>query len=108
MVRRWVAAALVLLLVGQGAAPAIDALLYHSKTQTQPASAHWDPPGGCDSHAEHCALRAAPLGPNLLPPSIRTVAVVDQPILGFHPDPATQYLSLAEATLQARAPPSVL
>jgi hypothetical protein len=37
-----------------------DALLFHSGRQSQPADApHFDPPGGCGGHAEHCALAVA-------------------------------------------------
>ena len=37
--------------------PALDALIYHSGHQSLVAEGpHFDEPGGCGSHAEHCAL----------------------------------------------------
>jgi hypothetical protein len=47
----------VVLLGGGFGLPALDALLYHSGQQSAGANvAHFDPPGGCGAHAEHCVL----------------------------------------------------
>jgi len=38
--------------------PVVDGFLYHSGVHSAPDPVHIDPPGGCGSHAEHCALTA--------------------------------------------------
>src|SRR6185437_8137752 len=56
--RRFQAILLLSLFVGAGmGAPALDTLLYHTGYQA-PAGGetHFDPPGGCGAHAEHCVL----------------------------------------------------
>jgi hypothetical protein len=46
--------------------PDFDALRYHwARSETTQQQAHFDPPGGCSSHAEACVLDAVPLGPCL-------------------------------------------
>lgn len=41
----------------RGAAPLVDGLLHHRGAAQEAAGIHLDRPGGCDSHAEHCAVR---------------------------------------------------
>jgi len=38
--------------------PVVDGFLYHSGVHSAPDPVHIDPPGGCNAHAEHCALTA--------------------------------------------------
>ncbi|MBI4500985.1 MAG: hypothetical protein HY700_07470 [Gemmatimonadetes bacterium] len=107
-VRRAFALALALSFAGRATAAGIDALLYHNDSGPSPASAHWDPPGGCQSHAERCALRAAPVGPRFVTPSFRTITAADQIFQRIHLRAETQHRSLVRSPLQARAPPFVL
>ncbi len=41
--------------------PALDELLYHTGRDSAPPAgvAHFDAPGGCGAHAEHCVLSAS-------------------------------------------------
>ena len=39
--------------------PNADALLYHSRNPIPAEVPHFDQPGGCGSHAEHCVLAVA-------------------------------------------------
>jgi len=85
----------------------VDALVFHSGRQSQPAEApHFDPPGGCGAHAEHCAL--------VLAASLRQLAgtsgVVDRCSSAVHHDqvraPVLTPRSADRTNLQpARAPP---
>lgn len=56
--RRLQAIFLLSLFLGAGVgAPALDTLLYHTGHYDLAAGAtHFDPPGGCGAHAEHCVL----------------------------------------------------
>ncbi|HEV2083823.1 MAG TPA: hypothetical protein VGR09_01960 [Gemmatimonadales bacterium] len=56
------AVALLTLFVGSGTAlPALDELLYHMGRDSSPPAgvAHFDAPGGCGAHSEHCVLVAS-------------------------------------------------
>jgi hypothetical protein len=54
--------------------PALDELLYHiGRDSAPPAGAHFDAPGGCGAHSEHCALVASA--------SVRHHAAVTQQLL---------------------------
>jgi hypothetical protein len=59
--RRFVAFLLLAAFVGGGFGLAdLDALLYHSAGRSAPAEVpHFDLPGGCGAHAEHCVLAVA-------------------------------------------------
>ena len=106
--RRALALALLVLFAGQAAAAGIDALLYHNDPGPSHAASHWDPSGGCQSHAERCALRAAPVGPRFVAPSLRTIAPVHAAIHRVYLGAAARLHSFADSSLQARAPPVVL
>jgi hypothetical protein len=57
--RRFAALILAVAFVGGGFGLAdLDALLYHSDKANTPEGPHYDQPGGCGSHAEHCVLGA--------------------------------------------------
>jgi hypothetical protein len=90
--------------------PALDELLYHiGQDSPAPAGgAHFDAPGGCGAHSEHCALSASV--------SVRQHATVTQPNLRievvspesvvFHP--VFSLRSVDRSLLQpSRAPPAV-
>src|SRR5437667_6130024 len=59
--RRFTAFLLLAAFVGGGFGLAdLDALLYHSAGRGAPAEVpHFDLPGGCGAHAEHCVLAVA-------------------------------------------------
>jgi hypothetical protein len=59
--RRLAALLLALAFVGGGfGLPDLDALLYHTAGRGAPAEVpHFDLPGGCGAHAEHCVLAVA-------------------------------------------------
>jgi hypothetical protein len=106
--RRGFAFAAALLFAGQVSVPAFDALLFHNNPEQSPASAHWDPPGGCQSHAEHCALSTTPGGPRLIAPAFRTITAVHELAHPLDFTGVTEDRSPARSPLQARAPPFVL
>ena len=56
--RRVYALLLAIAFAGGVALPDADALLYHSGPATA-GIPHFDQPGGCGSHAEHCVLACA-------------------------------------------------
>jgi hypothetical protein len=61
-VRRLYAVLLLSLFAGSGIGlPALDELLYHMGRDSAPPAgvAHFDAPGGCGAHSEHCALVAS-------------------------------------------------
>jgi hypothetical protein len=75
-VRQRLSAMLLLsLFAGSGIGlPALDELLYHTGRDTaQPTGAHFDTPGGCGAHSEHCALVASA--------SVRQHATITQQLL---------------------------
>ena len=58
--RRLAALFLALAFVGGGFGLAdLDALLYHAGRAEAPQGPHYDQPGGCGGHAEHCVLAAS-------------------------------------------------
>ena len=90
--------------------PALDELLYHMGRESAPPTgvAHFDAPGGCGAHAEHCALVASA--------SVRHHAAVTQHHLRievvssqnvvFHP--VLSLRSVDRSLLQpSRAPPAI-
>ena len=97
--------------VGSGTGlPALDELLYHMGRDTSlPAGvAHFDAPGGCGAHSEHCVLVASV--------SIRQHAAVAQQLLRievvttdyvvFHP--VLSLRTVDRSLLQpSRAPPAI-
>lgn len=57
--RRLAALLLTVAFVGGGFGLAdLDALLYHASGSSAPQGPHYDQPGGCGAHAEHCVLGA--------------------------------------------------
>ena len=76
VVRRLYAVLLLSLFAGSGIGlPALDELLYHIGRDSAPPAgvAHFDAPGGCGAHSEHCALVASA--------SVRQHAAVTQQLL---------------------------
>jgi hypothetical protein len=74
--QRLYAILLLSLFAGSGIGlPALDELLYHIGRDSAPAAAvpHFDAPGGCGAHSEHCALVASA--------SVRQHAAVSQQLL---------------------------
>ena len=74
--RRLYAVLLLSLFAGSGIGlPALDELLYHMGRDSAPpaGAAHFDAPGGCGAHSEHCALVASA--------SVRQHAAVAQQLL---------------------------
>ena len=74
--QRLYAVALLTLFVGSGTGlPALDELLYHMGRDTSPPAgvAHFDAPGGCGAHSEHCVLVASA--------SVRQHAAINQQLL---------------------------
>ncbi len=80
-------AALLFAFVGGGfGLPDLDALLYHSAGRGAPAEVpHFDLPGGCGAHAEHCVLAVAAslrqLGSRLVTPVRVTQTAAIRPLL---------------------------
>jgi hypothetical protein len=106
--RRLAALVLAVSFVGGGFGLAdLDALLYHSQRADDPQQPHYDQPGGCGSHAEHCVL-AAPVSlrhaagaPTA--PAITTRAIEPLPL----PEPARTPRPADRVNLQpTRAPPA--
>jgi hypothetical protein len=90
--------------------PALDELLYHMGRDSAPPPgvAHFDAPGGCGAHSEHCVLVASA--------SVRHHAAIAQPILRievvstdyvvFHP--VFSRRTVDRSLLQpSRAPPAI-
>jgi hypothetical protein len=90
--------------------PALDELLYHMGRDTAPPAgvAHFDAPGGCGAHSEHCVLVASA--------SVRQHAAIAQQLLRieavttdyvvFHPVSALR--TIDRSLLQpSRAPPAI-
>jgi len=74
--QRLYAVLLLSLFAGSGIGlPAVDELLYHMGRDSAPPAgvAHFDAPGGCGAHSEHCVLVASA--------SIRQHAAVAQQLL---------------------------
>jgi hypothetical protein len=74
--QRLYAVLLLSLFAGSGIGlPALDELLYHIGRDSAPPAgvAHFDAPGGCGAHSEHCALVASA--------SVRQHAAVTQQLL---------------------------
>ncbi len=55
---------LLALFLGAGTSlPSLDAALYHTRgSQRFAGNTHFDPPGGCGGHADHCTLGRTPPG----------------------------------------------
>lgn len=51
--------------------PGLDAVLYHWHVDRRTDETHFDPPGGCGGHADHCTLARTPPGST----SIQTLTV---------------------------------
>jgi hypothetical protein len=84
--RRLTAFLLLAAFVGGGfGLPDLDALLYHSG-RTAPEVPHFDLPGGCGAHAEHCVLAVAAslrqLGARLVTAVQLTQAASVRPLVG--------------------------
>jgi hypothetical protein len=105
--RRLAALLLTIAFVGGGFGLAdLDALLFHGGASA-PQQPHYDQPGGCGSHAEHCvlgapvSLRHAAGGLASLP--ITTLSARPAPI----PEPASTPRPADRVNLQpTRAPPA--
>jgi hypothetical protein len=109
--QRLYAVTLLTVFVGGGIGlPALDELLYHMGRDTSPPAgvAHFDSPGGCGAHSEHCVLVASA--------SIRQHAAVAQQLLRievvttdyvvFHP--VSSLRTVDRSLLQpSRAPPVI-
>jgi len=109
--RRLYAVLLLSLFAGSGIGlPALDELLYHMGRDSAPPAgvAHFDAPGGCGAHSEHCVLVASA--------SIRQHAAVAQQLLRievvttdyvvFHP--VSSLRTVDRSLLQpSRAPPVI-
>jgi hypothetical protein len=62
IVRRLYAVLLLSMFAGSGIGlPVLDELLYHTGRDSAPPAgvAHFDAPGGCGAHSEHCVLSAS-------------------------------------------------
>lgn len=92
---RWIAFLLAATFVGGGLGlPDFDAVLYHSGPRASHADApHFDLPGGCGAHAEHCVLTLAA--------SVRPLAATAQN--GFA---ITRVGTVERAALPLSVPPS--
>ena len=111
VVRRLYAVLLLSLFAGSGIGlPALDELLYHMGQDSAPPAgiAHFDAPGGCGAHSEHCALvasasvrqHATVTEPNLRIEVVRTEPVVFQPVFSLR--------SFDRSLFQpSRAPPAI-
>src|ERR1700732_4363588 len=112
VVRRLHAVLLLSLFAGSGIGlPALDELLYHIGRDSAPAAgvAHFDAPGGCGAHSEHCALVASA--------SVRQHAAITQQLLRIEvvstdpviPQPVFSLRSFDRSLLQpSRAPPVIV
>ena len=110
--QRLYAILLLSLFAGSGIGlPALDELLYHIGRDSAPAAAvpHFDAPGGCGAHSEHCAVVASA--------SVRQHAVITQQLLRievvstepvvFHP--VFSLRSFDRSLFQpSRAPPAIV
>ena len=102
---------LLTLFVGSGIGlPALDELLYHMGRDTSPPAgvAHFDAPGGCGAHSEHCVLAASA--------SVRQHASVSQQLLRIEVvstdyvvfQPVLSRRTVDRSLLQpSRAPPAI-
>lgn len=109
--RRLYAVLLLSLFAGSGIGlPALDELLYHMGRDSAPPAglAHFDAPGGCGAHSEHCALvasasvrqHATVTQPNLRIEVVSTEPVVFQPVFSLR--------SFDRSLFQpSRAPPAI-
>ena len=109
--QRLYAVVLLTLFAGSGIGlPALDELLYHMGRDSAPPAgvAHFDAPGGCGAHSEHCVLAASA--------SVRQHAAVAQQLLRievvttdyvvFHP--VLSLRTVDRSLLQpSRAPPVI-
>ena len=109
--QRLYAVLLLSLFAGSGIGlPAVDELLYHMGRDSAPPAgvAHFDAPGGCGAHSEHCVLVASA--------SIRQHAAIAQQLLRievvttdyvvFHP--VLSLRTVDRSLLQpSRAPPVI-
>ena len=90
--------------------PALDELLYHIGRDSAPpvGAAHFDAPGGCGAHSEHCALVASASVRQHAPitqPNLRIEFVSPEPVV-FHP--VFSLRSVDRSLLQpTRAPPVI-
>ena len=101
---------LLSLFAGSGVGlPALDELLYHIGRDSAPPAgvAHFDAPGGCGAHSEHCALVASASvrqHATVAQPNLRIQAVSTQDVV-FHPVYSPR--SVDRSLLQpSRAPPA--
>jgi hypothetical protein len=110
-VRRLYAVLLLSLFAGSGIGlPALDELLYHMGRDSAPAAgvAHFDAPGGCGAHSEHCAVVASASvrqHATITQQNLRTEVVSAQDVV-FH----SVYVprSVDRSLLQpSRAPPAI-
>jgi hypothetical protein len=109
--QRLYAVLLLTLFVGSGTGlPALDELLYHMGRDTAPPAgvAHFDAPGGCGAHSEHCVLVASA--------SVRQHAATAQHLLRIEADttdyvvfhPVLSRRTVDRSLLQpSRAPPVI-
>jgi hypothetical protein len=59
VLQRFYAAFLAAAFISGIGLPDADALLYYSRSPIAAEVSHYDQPGGCGSHAEHCVLAVA-------------------------------------------------
>jgi hypothetical protein len=110
--RRLYAVLLLSLFAGSGIGlPGLDALLYHMGRDSAPPAgvAHFDAPGGCGAHSEHCALVASAAvrqHATVTQPNLR-IEVVGTESVVFHPvfSPRSFDRSLYQPS---RAPPAIV
>ena len=90
--------------------PALDALLYHMGRDSAPPAgvAHFDAPGGCGAHSEHCALVATASvrrHATVTQQNLRIEVVSTEPVV-FHP--VSSLRSFDRSLFQpSRAPPAI-
>jgi hypothetical protein len=105
--RRFTAFLLLAAFVGGGFGLAdLDALLYHSGRSAPAEVPHFDLPGGCGAHAEHCVLAVAAslrqLGARLVTAARLTQAASVRPVVAPVPAPRSANRGFPHPS---RAPP---